>query len=1023
MKIIIPKNSIKITKVTVPFDELSLQAINFDNKKVITRFKNFKRCHYIFKCPEKHVRNMVNSIEQNLGIDIPVQLSLSSMRNAKEFFIRNLDAIHANKHIYQLTYRISCEHLQSSEYELDNNVSLTYRDIKSCFDTDWLNDGMLSFAVQLLNFHAFYKLENNQIPHVVFGDPLDINKLIIQKTNMPDVFEYVNLEKPVLNYEEDQYYCTKEMKIWYGYQSKGILRRILDYYESKKQIINKYATIMNTSGGHWIYIEVNLIPEEPNTEPYVKTIDNMNGSDSHAFHIRRSFAKYFGLFYKEWFKKLPLTDYDFDGHDLIDDKKCSDPFRRQKKDIFPSILRHYAETPTFMQRDGYNCGIISYVHCIETYKQSKKFHELDGLNQDKYMAELRTKLLSIASDFWLEMNLEHFNSLKEHCYMEHGEIDNIKDIEKWQLCHQLFDYGVFKYTPNDNENESNANKVFKKYKLNALKKMMPTFEFEKDDNENKDNEKITTKKRSKNSKKPKSNETKNKTSSNSDTNDDMNSDSSEDNIFLESKDLIMEKMKLIKHPNPRRHLYDVNDVVLYLDEQKNYVDEKGYTPSDMIARLLHFFAHTYCVEKSNIERKEFKKSIKKLMMTYQTYFIMDLVSDGKRKKKKAYGIIAALILEDTVYLKDIDHALIHMLSVRPEWENTNHLKILLYHVMQNTKIDNKRLYFVYQYGHYKFQYQYKKIEEEDDIPDPNYTIPETIFKNMKFKEYEYEVLDKLIEPQSKYLYGNAHSFYGAGHNLNTSSNSHRICYTHDYNNKMCKYSKEKEHYELYSHPFKWKDCTREHLQYIPPSMQKLCKENPNKGVKLKGGGHRDVGLSGNVIAINFKWKFRDEFQHNNPTFDNCCVWLAAVLLIDRVKPDAATYMLDIMKIKLSSFEWMFMTKIPKEYKGSTKHRLIDLLQRKQIGYTLMKVPRDSNNTSYLDHIMNPSTSGQYICQLESNGGNKNHVIGIDCNEKAIVDSCEKYALKLTRENLNHCCGVHLKGLKRIIYCYRLVKRS
>ena len=96
---------------------------------------------------------------------------------------------------------------------------------------------------------------------------------------------------------------------------------------------------------------------------------------------------------------------------------------------------------------------------------------------------------------WLEMNLEHFNSLKEHCFMEDGEIDNIKDIEKWKLCHQLFDYGVFKYTPNDNGNESNANKVFKKYKTTAFKKMMPIFEFEKNDEENKDDEKIPTKKR------------------------------------------------------------------------------------------------------------------------------------------------------------------------------------------------------------------------------------------------------------------------------------------------------------------------------------------------------------------------------------------------------------------------------------------------------------------------------------------------------------------------------------------------
>ena len=131
---------------------------------------------------------------------------------------------------------------------------------------------------------------------------------------------------------------------------------------------------------------------------------------------------------------------------------------------------------------------------------------------------------------------------------------------------------------------------------------------------------------------------------------------------MEPKDLTMDRMQLINHPHPRQHLYDVNDVMLYLDE-KVIVDEKGYSPSDMISRLLRFFVHTYCVDKSNAERKEFKKSIKKLMMMYQTYFIMDLVSDGNKNQKKTYGIIAALVLEHTVYLKEIDHALINMLSI------------------------------------------------------------------------------------------------------------------------------------------------------------------------------------------------------------------------------------------------------------------------------------------------------------------------------------------------------------------------
>ena len=41
-------------------------------------------------------------------------------------------------------------------------------------------------------------------------------------------------------------------------------------------------------------------------------------------------------------------------------------------------------------------------------------------------------------------------------------------------------------------------------------------------------------------------------------------------------------------------------------------------------------------------------------------------------------------------------------------------------------------------------------------------------------------------------------------------------------------------------------------------------------------------------------------------------------------------MLQMMNVKLSIFEWMFMTRLPKEYKGTTTNRLIDHLQRKEI---------------------------------------------------------------------------------------------
>ena len=61
----------------------------------------------------------------------------------------------------------------------------------------------------------------------------------------------------------------------------------------------------------------------------------------------------------------------------------------------------------------------------------------------------------------------------------------------------------------------------------------------------------------------------------------------------------------------------------------------------------------------------FTKTIKELMMKYTTYFIMDLVEENE---KKSYQIISALKLEEIVWIQNIDHALIHNMSIKKGFE-------------------------------------------------------------------------------------------------------------------------------------------------------------------------------------------------------------------------------------------------------------------------------------------------------------------------------------------------------------------
>ena len=223
---------------------------------------------------------------------------------------------------------------------------------------------------------------------------------------------------------------------------------------------------------------------------------------------------------------------------------------------------------------------------------------------------------------------------------------------------------------------------------------------------------------------------------------------------------------------------------------------------------------------------------------------------------------------------------------------------------------------------------------------------------------------------------------------------------------------------FYSHAFQWSKCpNQQQLGYIKKQAKQWCEKHRNQPYRLTGAGYRPRNDSNRLSDDDKKELLRQEFQMlTDESWSNCCAWLSAVLLINVDNEKLATHMLNLMsKEPISDFEWMCFNKDPNNGK-----LLINRLQRKDIKYNLKKVAHYGKEKTYIDIMLDEDTKGQFLCQLRTSTGTSTHVIGVDCNRKLIFDCCEKYALKLTRDNLDYCCGEESGKLDRIIYCFQLV---
>ena len=462
-----------------------------------------------------------------------------------------------------------------------------------------------------------------------------------------------------------------------------------------------------------------------------------------------------------------------------------------------------------------------------------------------------------------------------------------------------------------------------------------------------------------------------------------------------------------------------NDQDIDLPEEP--VQDIVKSPNETMLMIRDLFIECYTKDDTEASRKskeEFIEGLDELMRDMPVYFILDIV-DG------VYEVMAAVILEENIWLAEIDHALVHLTALRANLGATQaqkYLRTLMFHLSVLTSINTKDIYFVVQFGRHKFNYERPG--------ESKMTSPMAIYKDMyadfadRWNDDINFALQQFVPNSSICLRGRGETVRRTCSYLILPNYKFRVCVIHNYIKVLARYQESSTSFDTFSHSYHWGPCKSEHVDDIPPPTAEICRKNPGVIYKMKGGGSREDSFKKTLKESDILGKIDEKFQQKNQIFANNCVWLSAALIVNQIKPKMADLMIDMLRESPKKYEWMFFTKIPHDWQKYSSangiQTLNDNLQRKPIKFNLRKVRIDlKKEDGYYEYIFNKDRIGKYLCQLETYGGSTSHVVAIDCDNQHILDCHEPNILKLSKKNLDYCCGKYLIGVKRIPYCYQM----
>ena len=1045
---------------------LSTERPSYEN---MTRYQSRRSnsSNILFKLPASKITTICNIINKFMSYDPVVESEVENdiyttfmtMGKAKEYVIRKLHVFRDDLSIMQFKYPTALSHYQPQNYEYNNDIDLNIRDIESVFDKHYLNDEILSFCMKCLNLLNLETSSSMNIPDVLFGSVPDYSNVVINKDNVDfgGILKHIGYGdtygEMTQSFSQSESEALWQMKHWYCGTSKHYLSKLLDRYASRNQIITKYVNILHVQRVHWILLVAEISSKEKDFVPCVYTMDGLRYPDNDAKNARIWFAKFFGLYTKQFYSpNRRCSIHDFDCHDIIDSFNNKNPEyivdEIDRKNI--SMLKQEAKPPSIVQRDSYNCGVIGLVHCIEMYRKNEKFKNFDPEQQHEGLLRLRLNIVSMIVAIYEELNNEHYLPFKDHLWFdEHsGNCFNKHDLEKWDKIHSLFDADTYRYDSDPRKaNYVNANTM---YVVTSNKKinddMNSTFPSPSPKKRSQTPKKSTSstfgsKRRRKSSlkKTTATPQTKSPTKTPSSRNSERKIKNQKQTGFLDQlQDYSIIKKSLLKdyEHNWIRRVFDVSDTYLYLSDN-DIKDQELVTPKEIIDSIVTLMTQCYVsraeAESDRRVERKFSAKVKDLIETYDTYFLMDLIPD-KEKELKTYEVVAAVIVEDDIELDKETHVLMHMMGVRRGFECLNYHKILLHNMIYGSKMANMNFVILKSFGNRNY------VNEKGNVWFGVFT-PETVFLQMGFNNTVSKpslnvAIGEMIEPNSLIMYGKGSDVVKKTKRYSQFFEKKeyedcKILNTHNHVKFLLRYQTSTDqsisgNFEMWNHTCLWRQATTQQIDYVLKSDQNMCIENPNKILILKGGGRREEHSEFVLNESQKKWKIDENILSNAQKSKNNCVWLATVLLVQLNHHDIAQKMMEMLNEDNASYQWMFLTKIPRSRQYSNEHGnvplLITALRHPNIGYTLKKVDIGSLGISYVDYLFMESTSGQYICQLETSGGDTKHVIGIDKGLGVILDASETHALEFTRDNLDYCSGKKFRNIRKIIYCYELCKR-
>ena len=721
--------------------------------------------------------------------------------------------------------------------------------------------------------------------------------------------------------------------------------------------------------------------------------------DEEALMIRKWFSKFFGLYYKQHTYPGTFDKEDFNCHELVQEKKGIFQFRTERPTKSQSYIRHEAKDRTIKQIDEYNCGVLSIIQCIELFNGEEKFHHLDRGVQRIHLQNFRLSILSLIRDLYDCLNGKFYNPHENHLKMKVGNFKEERHLDKYRWTIALFKQGYYQYEQNKTTHNSvwssnNYDQLRALYRVNVLKKS-PTSPQQSD----------KTSSPCKTSRKP--------------------------SVFYDNDDDVpMQSLNIkdIVQTRGENSVTDVNNVKLFFNERSTN-DEDATHPRDIVARLKTFFYKAYISNECNNDmKKDFKRDLKNLMERHATYFVIDKVKNPQTGKDEN-AIAAAVIFEHTVHLDLEKHSILHLMAVRPGLERGAQFAKLMFTIANTTRLKGRKLVVITRFGKLVYQMNVNDAGSDSDgnVLSP---APEQMFLGIGFtgtiqKDSLKKSIAHLCQDHSLTLYGDGYVVKRRCSWASMLRPEAKVFYLHGNVKFMARFNSEIDNFELYDHPFGWRESTHETIQYISKHFREVCKEYPDRKLSLGGGGHRRKTLGRPLRKEDKVQKLPDIFTQQAQDSQNNCVWLSAVLLIGRNNYDLGVSMIKMLADNKNRYEWMFLMKIPSRFQEILKNRncstLFDALQDKRVKYTLRKIDLKKLRRSYMEHILHPETTGQYLCQLQASGGDNYHVIAIDCNSdpKVVLDPYEKYALKLSRKTIDHCCGSYLLGAQGFFLCYEL----